>query len=69
MNKEDEERKRWIDNASYGQLLSRWRFAPAGDPFFQREIGKYYSKVLSEKRQEVGNAAHVAASKAIGWDR
>jgi len=65
MNKE--QRKKWIDNATYEELLSRWRFAPAGSPWFQGEIGEYYAKVMEEKRKEVGDAAHVRASKKIGW--
>jgi len=59
--------KRWIDNASYEELLRKWRFAAAGDPFFRRDVGEYYSKKMAERRAEVGNAAHVAASKALGW--
>lgn len=57
----------WIDNATYEQLLSKWRGAVSGDLFFQGEIGQYYSKKISEKKSEIGNAAHVAASKSIGW--
>lgn len=63
----EEQMKQWIDNASYEQLLSKWRFAPAGDPFFQGEMGDYYSKKMAEKREEVGHAEHVRASKNIGW--
>ena len=61
--------KAWIDGATYEQLLSRWRFAPAGSPWFQGEVGRYYEKVMAEKRESVGHDAHVAASKNIGWDR
>lgn len=56
--------KKWIDNASYEQLLAKWRFAKIGDPYFQGEIGEYYSKVMNEKRK---NANHTQASKTIGW--
>ena len=65
MNKD--EMKNWIDNATYEQLLSRWRFGPVGDPMFQGEMGKYYEEVMSQKRKEVGDEAHVRASKSIGW--
>jgi len=65
MNKE--QRKKWIDNATYEELLSRWRFSPAGSAWFQGEIGDYYQKVMKEKRKEVGDAGHVQASKKIGW--
>lgn len=57
----------WIDNASYEELLRKWRYAPAGDPMFQGETGQYYSEVMAKKRDEVGNAEHVRASKSIGW--
>jgi len=60
--------KEWIDNASYRELLRRWRFSPAGDPFFRNdtEIGDYYSKVMNEKKKHV-NA--VAVSKRVGWKK
>ena len=62
-----EEKKRWIDNASYEELLRKWRFAPAGDPFFSGEVGDYYVQKLKEKHTEVGDAEHTRTSKAIGW--
>jgi len=65
----DEGMKGWIDNADYESLLSKWRSAPAGSPWFQGELGDYYSMVMAEKREQVGNAEHVRASKSIGWDR
>jgi len=63
----DVEMKRWIDEASYEALLTKWRFAVAGDLFFQGEMGKYYSVMLGKKREEVGNSIHVTTSKKIGW--
>jgi len=63
-----EEMKKEIDSRSYEDLLSKWRYAPIGDPYFQGEVGEYYSKVMAEKRAEVGHNAAVAASKSIGWD-
>ena len=65
MNKD--EMKQWIDNASYEQLLSRWRFAPVGDLMFQGEIGDYYTEVMKKKGEEVGNEERVRVSKNIGW--
>lgn len=64
----EQETKAWIDGASYESLLRRWRNAPVGDPMFQGVTGKYYADVMTAKRAEVGNAAHVAASKSVGWD-
>ena len=63
----NEELKKWIDGASYEDLLRKWRSAPAGSPFFQGETGDYYAKVMAQKREAVGNAEHVRASKSIGW--
>ena len=62
------ERKTYIDGLGHGALLSRWRFAPVGDPWFQGETGEYWGKRLSEL-QDADPAAHVAESKALGWDR
>jgi hypothetical protein len=59
--------KKWIDEASYEQLLREWRNAPSGDPLFQDETGKYYAEVMKRKREEIGNEEHVRTSKAIGW--
>ncbi len=62
------EMKKWIDEASYEDLLRRWRTEPSGTPFFQGEMGDYYAKVMARKRHEVGHAEAVRASKAIGHD-
>jgi hypothetical protein len=60
------EHKAWIDNASYEELLRKWRFAPIGDSFFQGDTGAYYGGALAAKRDADPDAA-VAASKRIGW--
>lgn len=63
------ERKAQIDNYSYEYLLSTWRFAPCGDPWFQGETGEYWGERMKELRcQPGGQERHVAASKRIGWD-
>jgi len=59
--------KDWIDNASYRQLLSKWRFAPAGSPWFQRETAEYYNLVMAKRRSMITAAEHVQTSKDIGW--
>lgn len=63
----DQSMKKAIDEMDYQSMLSLWRSAPAGSPWFQGEIGDYYSEIMAKKRKEVGPAAHVAASKSIGW--
>lgn len=62
----NEQTKRWIDNASYQDLLSKWRFASLDDPIFQVETVDYYVKVMSEKKK---SADHVQTSKNIGWEQ
>lgn len=57
-----------IDSMSYTELLSKWRFAPVGDPLFQGESGEYFASRLGAMRHE-DEGGHVAASKAIGWER
>lgn len=58
-----------IDAMPYQDMLERARFTEVGDPIFQRETGEYFMRVMQRKRRELGDAGHVAASKAIGWDR
>ena len=57
----------WINEASYEELLRKWRFAPAGSEFFQGDIGKYYAKIMAERRKEIGNVEHARISKRLGW--
>jgi len=62
-----EARKESIDGRSYEALLSHWRFAPSGDPWFQGETGKYWGDRMNELRsQPGGQQRHVAASKSLG---
>jgi hypothetical protein len=62
------ERKQYIDRMTYLELLSRWRFHPAGSQWFQGETGEYFAKRMAELRaQPGGEAKHVAASKIIGY--
>jgi len=64
------ENKEHINSLSYYGLLSHWRSAPAGDPWFQGETGRYWGERMSELRnQPGGNAVHVSASKTIGWEK
>lgn len=56
--------KKTFDEMSYEQMLSRWRFGKIGDPWFQGETGRYFSKVMAEKREHVN---HSEISKKVGW--
>lgn len=65
-----EKRRKYIDGLSYEALLSRWRFAPVGDPWFEGETGQYWSQRMTQERSKPGgDEAHVSASKSLGWDR
>ena len=56
----------WIDGASYEQLLRRWRFAPAGDPFFNRtlfggRVAQHYEDTMDGlKAQNLNEAVKLA---------
>ena len=63
-----EANKKHIDSLNYEGLLSGWRFAPVGDPFFEGETGEYWSKRMKELREQPGGQGrHVSASKSLGW--
>lgn len=59
-----DEGKVYIDNLTYEEMLRRWRFGAMGDSIFQGDSGKYWIKVMEEKRQRVD---HVKISKMLGW--
>jgi len=59
------ENKTHIDGLTYDALLNHNRFAPAGDPWFEGETGRYWAKRMADLRE--AGADHVGASKRIGW--
>lgn len=59
--------KKWIDEASYSDLLTRHRFSDIGDEIFWGDAGVYYADVMHKKKESIGRETAVAASKAIGW--
>ena len=59
--------KEKILNMSYQAMLSLWRFSPIGHPYFQGEIGEYFSKIMKEKDALLDKGEHAKISKAIGW--
>lgn len=61
------ENKAIIDAKGIMDLLFGIRFLPVGNPWFQDETGEYWMKRYTELRDK-DNDAHVAASKALGWD-
>ena len=63
-----DEMKAKIDAMDYESMLRLWRNAPVGHPMFQGETGGYFAGAMKRKQQEVGQDAHVRASKTIGWE-
>jgi hypothetical protein len=61
-----DKQKAWIDNATYRQMLSLWRFASLGNPMFRGDTAEYYAKVMDEKRPS--DAEHSQVSKDLGWE-
>ena len=59
--------KEAIDNMNYIGMLSLWRNAPSGHPYFEGETGEYFSAVMKNKRDKISDAEHTKASKSIGW--
>ena len=59
--------KAHIDTLSYEGLLSHWRFAHVGDPWFEGETGIYWSTRMAELR--AAGADSVGASKRVGWEK
>jgi hypothetical protein len=62
-----EQLKKEIDNMTYEQMLSRWRFSPVGDQMFTEESGKYFAQVMREKKNNLSESEHVKVSKDLGW--
>ncbi len=63
----DPKHKKWIDNATYKELLRRWRFAPLNDPIFIGDFRNYYQEIMEERKSELPAGADVRISKEIGW--
>ena len=61
-----DELKKQIDGMTYESMLRLNRFAPVGTPMFSTETGRYFLKVMAEKKCD-DPAAAIAASKRIGW--
>ncbi len=63
----NEQRKDWIDQASYEELLRKWRNSPTGDVWFAGEIGDYYAIRMKDKRSAITEEEAISASKRVGW--
>lgn len=63
------EQKAWIDNASYEELLRKWRFTDSSEEYFQGELGEYFARVMGERRDSMSHRDKINASKRVGWDK
>jgi hypothetical protein len=59
----------WIENATYAQMLERWRFSPPGDSMFVGGNGDYFRRAMEKKKAALSPQECVEISKRIGWDR
>lgn len=59
--------KKEIDNMSYRELLTRWRFGDFGDTIFSGDSGAYFRKVMNKKKNELPVEDQIAISKSVGW--
>lgn len=67
-NKMTPEQKKWIDESTLVELLSKWCSSESEDPMMQGEAGAYLQKRMFKMRDE-DNDAWVRASKQVGWKR
>jgi hypothetical protein len=66
---EESEMKKWIDEASYEELLTRLRFEPTGAPWFQNSTGDYYAEIMHQKGSALSTEERVQISKRVGLTR
>ena len=63
-----EDTKHNIDDMCYQSMLQLWRHAQSAHPYFQGEIGDYFSNSMNAKRAIITDEEHTRISKNIGWD-
>ncbi len=63
-----DEIKRTIDNMNYKGMLQMWRFELSGHPYFEGEVGIYFSNAMRRKKEKLEDGEHTRISKEIGWD-
>jgi hypothetical protein len=62
-----EDQKKYIDNMTYTEMLSLWRFGKSENPLVQGECGKYLGERMSREKTRIGSEEHTRVSKEIGW--
>lgn len=61
---EIEKQKKVIDNMSHEEMARKWRFAPAGDPFFRNDLPLF--GYFNKRFDKLGGWTP-EISKKIGW--
>ena len=61
--------KSWINEASYEQLLARWRFSKSDDKMCQGSLGEYFAREMERKGSALSDAERVETSKRVGWEK
>ena len=52
----EDQMTKWIDNASYQELLRKWRFTTVGDScFFLGDVGAYYTTAMAKPESTEGH--------------
>ncbi len=64
---EEELNKKKILAMNYETMLELWRFSGSGHPYFQGELGDFFSKTMEERKAELSHDAKVAISKRVSF--
>lgn len=59
--------KKWIDCASYKQLLAKIRFEPVGSSWLTGDTGQHFMARFKELKAQTSSDEQVRASKELGW--
>ena len=46
------DQKKWIDEASFEEMIERWKEGQANDPLFKGDTGGYFLDVIQMKRKK-----------------
>lgn len=63
----DDQMIEWINNASYLELLTKWRKTTIPSRWFVGRVGDHFTRVFYAKKDATSEADRVAASKQVGW--
>lgn len=58
---------KWLETASYSDLLKKWRFEAIGSEWFRGEVGDAFVDIMAKRRAELTHEEKVEFSKRVGW--